>query len=94
MLVKYISTLSRHERTGEDLGQLADGAEDLSNETVRAAERRVDLRADTYEAAGHGKLQVVRLCVERDDARVDGLAAIAPRAVLRDDPGPDLDLHP
>jgi hypothetical protein len=37
---------------------------------------------------------MVRLCVERDDARVDGLAAIATRAVLGDDPGPNLDFHP
>lgn len=37
---------------------------------------------------------MVRLGVERDDARVDGLAAITPRAVLRDDPGPNLDFHP
>lgn len=37
---------------------------------------------------------MVRLGVERDDARVDGLAAITPCAVLRDDPGANLDLHP
>jgi hypothetical protein len=31
--------------------------------------------------------------VERDDAGVDGLATIAPRAVLGDDSRADLDLH-
>ena len=32
--------------------------------------------------------------MKRDDAGVDGLAAITSRAILRDDPGPNLDFHP
>ena len=81
------------ERTGEDLGQFADGAEDLSDEAIRATERRVDLGSDADEAAGYGELELIRLCVERDDAGVDGLATVSPRAVLGDDPRADLDLH-
>ena len=75
------------------MGQFADGTEHLADETVRAAERRVDLGADADEAAGHGELELVRLGVERDDAGVDRLAAVAARGVLGDDARAYLDLH-
>ena len=76
------------------MGQFADGPEDLTDEAIGATERRVDLGPYADEAARDGKLQLVGLCVKRDDARVDRLAAIAARAVLGDDARADLDLHP
>ena len=81
-------------RTGKDVRQFADGPEHLPHEPVRAAQRRVDLGAHANEPAGHRELELVRLCMQRDDARVDRLAPVAPRAVLCDDAGPYLDFHP
>ena len=74
--------------------EFAYGAENLPDEPVCAAQRRVDLRPDADQPAGHRELQLVRLGVQRDDPRVDRLAAVPTRAVLRDDARSDLDLHP
>ena len=46
-------------RTGEDLGQFADGSEDLPDEAIGATERRVDLGSDADEAAGYRELELV-----------------------------------
>ena len=80
--------------TGEDLGQFADCAEDLTDEAIRATERRVDLGPYTDETPWHGKLQLVGLGKKRDNTRVNRLAAITARAVLGDDTRADLDFHP
>ena len=74
--------------------QFADGPEDLTDEAIRATESRVDLGPYADETAWHGKLQMVGLSVKRDDARVNGLAAVTARAVLGDDARANLDLHP
>lgn len=76
------------------MGQFADGAEDLTDEAIGATERRVDLGPYADETARDGELELVGLGEEGDDAGVDGLAAIAARAVLGDDARPDLDFHP
>jgi len=39
--------------TGEDLGQFAEGPEDLTDEAIHATEGRVNLRPDTDETAWH-----------------------------------------
>ena len=77
-----------------DLRQLAHRAEHLADEAIRAAERRVDARADTDEATGHGEVEQVVLGVQGHDAAEDGLAAVAARSVLGDYAWPDLDLLP
>lgn len=80
-------------RTREDLRQLANGAEHLTDETIRTAKRGVDSRTDTNETAWHSKLQMVVLGVQRDDATEDRLALVPALRILGDDAGTDLDLH-
>ena len=51
-----------------------DRAEHLADHAVSAAERRVDLGADTDQAAGDSAHEVVLLGLQRHDAGLDGLA--------------------
>ena len=51
-------------RTSEYYVELVHGPEHLPDETVHAARRRVDLRADADQPAGHRELQLVRLGVQ------------------------------
>lgn len=79
---------------GENLGQGTHGAQHLSDQTVGAADRRIDLGPDSDEPAGNGVGQVVVLGLEGDDPGADRVTLETPLGVLGNDPRPDLDLHP
>lgn len=65
----------------------------MADEPVRTALRRIDHRPDTNQPTGHRKLQLILLCVERDDATKDRSAADAALRVPVDDTGSYLDAH-
>ena len=64
----------------------------MTNETIGTAKRRVDPRTHTNQSSRDRELQVITLCMQRDDAGEDRLAPIAALCVLCDNARPDLDL--
>eukprot|EP00732_Lithocolla_globosa_P004645 Lithocolla_globosa_v1_NODE_4389_length_1447_cov_46.732759.p2 type:complete len:233 gc:universal NODE_4389_length_1447_cov_46.732759:364-1062(+) len=64
----------------------------LTDETISSAQGGVDFGAHADQPPGHGKLQVIRLGVQRQNARIDGLAPGSPLAVLGNNPWPHLNL--
>lgn len=62
----------------------------MTDEAIGTAQRRVDQRPNADQAARHGKLQVVLLCVQTDDATHDRFALVLPFLVSCHDTRPYL----
>eukprot|EP00050_Salpingoeca_kvevrii_P010065 m.6393 g.6393 ORF g.6393 m.6393 type:complete len:309 (-) comp2608_c0_seq1:378-1304(-) len=75
-----------------DVGEATDLAQNLTDHAVSAAERGVDHGANADETTGNSVLQIVRVRIERDDAREDGSALEGTIGLLGDNAGADLNL--
>ena len=78
--------------TGVNLGELANGTQNLTDQPIRTAKRRVDPRTHTNQTTGDGKLQLVGLGVQTDNSAEDGFTLVPSLSILGDDTRPDLDL--
>ena len=70
--------------TSVDLGQFADSAQYLTDQTISSAQRRIDPCSNTNQSSGNCKRQQIVFGVERHDSAKNGLTFVTTRTVFRD----------
>lgn len=72
-------------RTGVYLRKLSNGPQDLSDQSVCSAKRRINPGTDTNESTGNSKLEKVILRMKRHNSAENGLAFVPALIVLGND---------